>query len=394
MPMKATYRRLITIGFTAMLVMGATGCSVIMGIFGSDESIMNDSTVMNNTTRILVPTPTAISDEADRVVEVVVAVQPTATTATAPLFSAEQKQPHRSVTIIGDAVNMRRGPGTDTPILRTVPAGTTFELTDKDSTGDWYQICCVGGELAWVYAELAKLGEEIEAVRANPNVLPGNAAATSAASAFTASPPVVNIPSEAPFFTTAPTADGIRYEYPEQGFVITLPPSWQPLDLNQERLAAGLSTLATENPGAAAVVEQQLQSFLNARFTFFAADLTPALLTTGYATTVNLLKQPLPEGISLQLYTQITAKQAQEKFGLTTPVSITPLTLPAGRSVLLTYTMSGGAEIANQPLAVTQYLIMQGQAIFAFTFTTPATQADAYAATFAAIIQSFQLLNE
>lgn len=397
--MKTTYIRLITTALAAMLLMGATGCSVIMGIFGAEESIVNDSDIENNAARILVPTPATgtreeTSEETTSSPNAEVTAQPTAPPSAAALFQAPPPQTRRSVTITGNSVNVRNGPGTDAAILRAVPAGTTFDFVDQNGSGDWYQICCVDGAQAWVYAELAKLGEETIAVPSNPSTIATTIPNGGVATVFATNPVIADIPTNAPVFSAEPVADGVRYEYSEQGFAVTLPSSWQPLELSGDGLQTGLSSFAAENPGAAALVQAQLQTLINARFTLFAADLTPALLTTGYATTGTLLKQPLPAGITLELYTQITAKQTQEKFGLTTPLSITPLSLPAGQSVRLDYNMSGGAAIANQPLAVTQYLIMQGQTVYAFTFTTTTSQADAYVASFAAIAGSFQLLTK
>lgn len=390
MNIKTVLIRMITAGLAMLLVMGGTGCSLITGVFASEATTTTDTESTSSQAHTLVPTPAAPKVE----VAVTATAEPTPTAVAAAPVPREQAPPRRTLTITGDTVNIRSQPSTDTAILRTVPAGTTFDFIDKNSTGEWYQICCVDGTLAWVYATLAEVGPEVgpEVVvqTADASVATANRPSSSSA-LFTTSPSILNIPSEAPAFTTTPADGGTRYEATEQGFALTLPSSWQPLDLNPERLAAGLRTLANENPGAAALVEGQLQSLINARFTFFAADLTPALLTTGYATTASLLKQPLPPGISLELYTQLTVKQAQEKFALTSPVSVTPLTLPAGKSVMLAYTMTGGAEIANQPLAVTQYLIMQGQTVYAFAFTTTTSQTDTYAATFAAIVESFTL---
>jgi uncharacterized protein YraI len=406
--MNKIYSRLITIALATMLLLGTTGCSVIMGIFGAGENTVNDAESDGGATRILVPTPSAANDETNlgtsesastdtatidtrTTLSAVVLAQPTATTISAPLFEAPTQQRRRTVTITGSSVNLRNGPGTNSAVLRTVPAGTAFEFVEQTSSGDWYQICCVDGSVAWVYAELAELGEAPVAAKSGQiSTVP---ATSGSATLFTANPTTADIPYNAPVFNAQPVADGVRYEFVELGFAVTLPSSWQPLDLSETGLRTGLNTFAGENPGAAAVIQGQLQSLINARFSLFAVDLSPTLLTTGYATTGNLLKQPMPAGVSLELYTQITAKETQERFALTTPLSIIPLVLPAGQSVELSYTMSGGAAVANQPLAVTQYLIMQGQTIYAFTFTTTASQADAYSTTFTAIAESFRLLN-
>jgi SH3-like domain-containing protein len=399
MKAKAMIIRIITTGLAMLLVMSVSGCSVIMGIFGPEEAIMNDTSTIEQPARILVPTPTAPSDES----ATPRSAEPTASTMANLSTQSKQTSARRLITITGNSVNLRSQPGTDAKILHTAPAGSTFEFLDKNSAGDWYQICCIEGETAWVFGELAKLGEAAAAPVETPKLMqttptiatadPVDSPSTISESTSTLSD--LDIPLEAPIFTQKVVDGGTRYDYSEQGFAITLPDRWQPLDLSADRLADGLRTLTNENAQAAALVQSQLQRYINARYPFFAAELTPAVLNTGFATTVTLLRLPLPAGISLDFYTQIMAKQAQEKYSLTSPVSVIPSSLPAGKSVMLNYTINGATSGAgNQPLVVTQYLVMQGQTVYALTFTTAVEQIELYAATFAAIAESFKLLDK
>lgn len=390
--------RLITLGLALMLMFSTTGCSVIMGIFEPEETVTTDSEGTESAARTLLPTPAAPN----------VDVQPTATTeeSSAPTPTAEVDEATtapvaeapaaiqttiRLVTITGPTVNLRSQPSTDSQILVTVPSGTTFEMTDQNSTGDWYQICCVNNSTAWVYSELASVEEKVVSVVPTATAQSAPGADVQAPSRAAAEQAVaVDIPLVAPVFTQSAVSDGTRYEYSEQGFAITLPNGWQPIDLSAERLAASLSNLANENAQAAALVEEQLKTVVNARFTFYAAETTPQVLDTGFATNVSLLRQPLPPGISLEFYSQIMAKQTQERFALISPVSITPGSVPAGKSVTLNYTMSG----PHNGLAVVEYLIMQDQTVYDLKFTTTAEQSDVYVASFAKIAESFKLLEQ
>lgn len=383
--------RLITIGLALMLVMSMTGCSVVMGIFGPDETVTTDSESTDTTARTLVPTAPALS----------VDVEPTVSAATDEENVAPTTEPtaiptpelvevtRRMVTITGPTVNLRSQPSTDSEILATVPNGTTFEMTDQNGTGDWYQICCVNNSTAWVYSELASVEETVVTVAATPSAAPAVEAVT-APSAPAEPALTLAIPLAAPVFTQAADGDGTRYEYSEQGFALTLPRGWQPVDLSAERLDASLSNLASENAQAATVIETQLQSVVNARYTFYAVEATPNVLESGFATNVSLLRQPLPAGITLELYSQIMAKQAQERQALISPVTLTPGTVPAGKSITLNYTVSG----PHGGLAVVEYLIMQDQTVYDLKFTTTAEQSDVYVAAFASIAESFKLLEE
>lgn len=383
--------RLITIGLALMLVMSMTGCSVVMGIFGPDETVTTDSESTDTTARTLVPTAPALSVDVEPTVSAATDEENVApTTAPTAIPTPELVEvTRRMVTITGPTVNLRSQPSTDSEILATVPNGTTFEMTDQNGTGDWYQICCVNNSTAWVYSELASVEETVVTVAATPSAAPAVEAVT-APSAPAEPALTLAIPLAAPVFTQAADGDGTRYEYSEQGFALTLPRGWQPVDLSAERLDASLSNLASENAQAATVIETQLQSVVNARYTFYAVEATPNVLESGFATNVSLLRQPLPAGITLELYSQIMAKQAQERQALISPVTLTPGTVPAGKSITLNYTVSG----PHGGLAVVEYLIMQDQTVYDLKFTTTAEQSDVYVAAFASIAESFKLLEE
>ena len=393
---KPMLTRIAILTLAGVLTMGTTGCDAVMGVFGMGESTPVETESVAETDRTLLPTP------APPVVEV--AATPTEeasappATVEEPVVLAQPAPPapaRRAVTITGPTVNLRSQPSTDAQILRTVPAGTQFDFVDQNGPGDWYQVCCVDNQMAWVFAELANV-EEAVALPQNGTALqvPALAAASTANQGpkmTTAVRPVsLNIPLTPPVFTQSDDANGIRYEFSEQGFAITLPREWQPVDLSADRMTSSLSAFAGANPQAAALVEEQLQSIANARFTFFAAELSPAVLDTGFATNVSLLRQPLPTGITLDFYSQLIAKQVQEKFELTAPIALASGSLPAGKLVALSYKMRG----VNGELAVTTYLIMQAQTVYDLTFTTTNAQAESYAQTFAVIAKSFRLLEQ
>lgn len=394
---KPMLTRITTLALAAVLTMGTTGCNAIMSVFGLEESAPAETASVTETALTLQPTPTPpVVEVAATPTEEV--SEPLPAVVEEPITLAQSAQPapaRRAVTITGPSVNLRSQPGTDAQILRTVLAGTQFDFVDQNGAGDWYQVCCVDNQMAWVFAELANV-EEAVALPQNGTALqvPGLVAASPENQMPKMTTPVrpvsLNIPLTPPVFTQSDDPNGVRYEFSEQGFAITLPREWQPVDLSADRMTSSLSAFAGANPQAATLVEEQFQSIANARFTFFAAELSPVVLDTGFATNVSLLRQPLPKGITLDFYGQLTAKQVQEKFELTTPVSLAPGSLPAGKLVALSYKMRG----ANGELAVTTYLIMQAQTVYDLTFTTTSAQAESYAQTFAMIAKSFRLMQQ
>ena len=60
-----------------------------------------------------------------------------------------------TLTIASDLVNVRSGPGTEYELVGAAATGESFAVVAKDAAGDWWEICCVGGQNGWVFGELA-----------------------------------------------------------------------------------------------------------------------------------------------------------------------------------------------------------------------------------------------
>ena len=56
--------------------------------------------------------------------------------------------------VSGEIVNVRRGPGTNYPVVGAAARGETFTVTGRNDAGDWWQICCIGQEPGWLYGPL------------------------------------------------------------------------------------------------------------------------------------------------------------------------------------------------------------------------------------------------
>ena len=97
------------------------------------------------------------------------------------------------LTIISDAVNVRRAPSTDAELVGMVTAGQQFEVTGRTAAADWWQVCCVAGQSGWVFGELA-------------TVTNGDAAPITAdAPAVVEAPPATAAPAPQPEATAPPT---------------------------------------------------------------------------------------------------------------------------------------------------------------------------------------------
>ena len=104
-------------------------------------------------TRAATPTPTAT---------------PTAPITVTPTWTAPPTATPGVVTVKpgpAQGLNIRAGPGTDAPVLVTLPAGSRLTPVGRDTTGRWVQVCCVaGGQSGWVRAELVDLAGDLQSL--------------------------------------------------------------------------------------------------------------------------------------------------------------------------------------------------------------------------------------
>lgn len=85
---------------------------------------------------------------------------PTTAQVTTPANTAASEP---RLTITGDAVNVRSGPGTTFTSIGAATKGSSFLLRARNAAGDWWQICCVNEQPGWIFGELATV-ENAESV--------------------------------------------------------------------------------------------------------------------------------------------------------------------------------------------------------------------------------------
>ncbi len=66
-------------------------------------------------------------------------------------------------------VNVRRGPGTNYPVIGRLSAGQAFPVTGKNARGDWYQFD-FDGQSAWVIANLVNVSGDPATVQVAQNI--------------------------------------------------------------------------------------------------------------------------------------------------------------------------------------------------------------------------------
>ncbi len=391
------------------IVLTSSGCSMVMGFLGPTEAEITGT--QSTGARLLVPTPVG-NDAAATSTALATGPTPTpfvmrpqttvtepAATSPADLVTVNTAQqtsanPVMRVVLTGDAVNVRNAPGLDTQVLATMPRGTEFEYISKTDAGDWVQVCCVDSQLAWVYADLAQVTEgnftpQAGAVRNLTNQTSGAAVQTSPAQGTGIQALVQTTTQSAPS-AAAGTAriglnranDATRYRSKDDGFALTLPPSWLPLAESRGIVQASITTIEQDNPAMAALLAEQLAAMSDIPVSLIAFDLAPETLSTGFATNLNVIKQPIPAGFALEYVVQFSADQLEEVLGLSGAATSTKVLLPAGETIMLDYTL-------DEQAIARQYYLLHDQAVYILTFTSATSLANSSTVLFNEMMQSF-----
>lgn len=398
------------------LVVTTTGCSMVMGILGTSESDVTGVEAVP--TRLLQPTPSGQQPVSAAARELRNGPTPTPfvmrpVTQMAPVVShsdgsvlptaAESRPSQIRVVIQGDSVNLRSAPGLDSQVLATKPRDTAFDYVDETAAGDWIQICCVDSQLAWVYAELVTK-ESAPSTASGVSTL----AQASPGQATVGAPVVNDVAANSTTFASdsstvadmqrlaqgltngngaitialTPSGEPTTYRSTEDGYAITLPSTWLPLANSSGVIQSSIDAVASANPAMATLLNDQLAQLNDIPISLIAFDLAPETLQSGFATNLNLMKQPVPAGFALDYLVQFSASQLEHILGLSDAAESTHLTLPAGEAVVLDY------QLGNQTIA-RQYYLLHDQALYIITFSASASLAGFPVDLFNEVMQSF-----
>jgi hypothetical protein len=134
---------------TAALFLG--GCSLLPG---SDPTATPASEA-----RALIPTwtptPVPVVTDTPVVLPTDTPVPPTPVPAEPTPVPTDTPAPVARMTITNQVANVRSGPGTNYAVIGSVNQGMQFDVTGKNPAGDWFQFCCVNGEVGWMFSQLA-----------------------------------------------------------------------------------------------------------------------------------------------------------------------------------------------------------------------------------------------
>lgn len=74
--------------------------------------------------------------------------------------------------VIGDALNVRSGPGTEYAVVGQIRRDETYHVVGRNANSSWWQICCLAGDAGWVASNLVRVSGPAEAVVAVEAALP------------------------------------------------------------------------------------------------------------------------------------------------------------------------------------------------------------------------------
>jgi len=118
---------------------------------------------------------------------------PTAVAASTATLTPATAVPPGLYVVVATVANLRSAPGLTAPIIGVAPQGARFAVQGQDFAAGqrvvWWEICCAGGQRAWVFADLVVVeGQTVSAVMI-PTTTPTTISAATATPLPTATPP-------------------------------------------------------------------------------------------------------------------------------------------------------------------------------------------------------------
>jgi hypothetical protein len=196
------HRRLSCLLFVFCAVLALSGC-----FGGSQEQPVDE--IVRTPRPTFTPTPVQPTNT-----PLPIPTEPTATPAPGDPIQVAADAPIAVVN--SDQVNARKAPSiTSDNILKEIGRGTEFRIIGKSADDEWWYVCCVDGNTAWVYYSYVDTSGAVDAVPVSEAIggvagaLPEQAAAQAAAPAATLPPTAIPAPptaAPAPPATDTPVA--------------------------------------------------------------------------------------------------------------------------------------------------------------------------------------------
>jgi hypothetical protein len=266
----------------------------------------------------------------------------------------------------------------DTGVM-TIFADGSVRFLSKDIDPRIFEALCTinGGETI----DLSKFAQSAPSSAAPPVAAVAAPATTPAPAASAPTPPAAN---------GAAPAELTVHQRPTDGFAMALPSGWKAIDLS--KLDDEMKALEKQNPQAAAAVGPQLRMMAGLGVKFLGIDMQSAL--TGFATSINVVKEQRPTPIALDDYVKQNLQLLETIPILVKPIARQRVKLTAGEAERLEYGLNIPLP-TGQPLktVTVQYLIVKDNVAFVISLTVSADAAAKQTPMFEKVGNSFQFLQ-
>lgn len=177
---------------------------------------------------------------------------------------------------------------------------------------------------------------------------------------------------------------------PGGGLTITLADGWQAYELDAAGLEA-IGELFPEDSQIGQLLGGQAGSLAAAGVKLWAIDPRDASVVDDFAPTLNVIEQPMPAGLSIELLGQL-AKAQLEGLEASSDVTVESVELPAGPAVKATYRLDQPlADGSAVSAAGTQYYLASEDSLYIVTFTAASEAATELEPVFDAMAESIVL---
>ncbi len=181
------------------------------------------------------------------------------------------------------------------------------------------------------------------------------------------------------------------YQVASEGFSLSLPPDWRQIDLDPAKWENTTKDLGEKNPQLKSMfsgVRQQIGNGIK----FFGFDQNSA--STGFATNINVIRVPVPAGITLDALIEQSKAQYQVLPGVQKPIEQSRVKSKAGDCARFQVTMvMNGPNNTQFKFTTTQFVFLKDDKCFTVSIATKPESVSKYISTIDHIAQSFQFTN-
>ncbi len=186
-----------------------------------------------------------------------------------------------------------------------------------------------------------------------------------------------------------------HYDYYQDGFAISIPPSWVAFNLNAEDFTMMLDLFENTNPELAEVyTSDAIQNMIASGIKFMAIDASQESMGSGNPTNMNLLIADLPLDIDLRAYIDLTLGQLKQMLGENIQITEKTVYVSGIEAVRLTYsTFVNNIQGNPQEVQFIQYIFLDGRTQVILTFTVNKGLYPANISLIEDIVESFEYIQ-